>query len=584
MKMNISRKIILIITLILLFLLILVIFKNPIIQWIDKRISESKLPSSIETTAYYEIISQKDDTFQILLNIENQKGIDQIVAQDITLKCNGKTKIALDRTLKENESYQLKIKLVGETTEELYTLVAYKVPDFKITNEDTFSDGTTTTLEIQYANNENLINYYSFDQGKTWQVYTAPINIPTINDYVIVAKSEWREGKTIQNTEYSYPFIATDSLLSATKNSISNSGYYRIAIKDEEYYVHAYVEDSDLTITNNTTYGDQNDIATASEYAKHMVILKVNGNLTVEQGATLTAYSSSYGGPKGMLIYSTDTLTNNGTISMTAKGAKAEGQNVYLLRNADKSYEYVPAVGANGGQAISINAQVNGNNGINGTERQTGGGGTGSGFSYSSHKVNIGAGGKGTSYSGGSGSGGAFHNSSGSGSSDGGIGGYARASYYTNYFDVVTLGGTGNPTGSYAYSIPTHDPSPNGNQPGDYFERKGTGGLLMIYSLSLDNKGTISSNGISSSTATSFNKGNPYWYYDQICLGGASGGGSINIFYSSLLNKGTITANGGTIITGGKFIPGGAGGNGTVSIGDISSGTYTEYNETVEDT
>jgi hypothetical protein len=37
------------------------------------------------------------------------------------------------------------------------------------------------------------------------------------------------------------------------------------------------------------------------------------------------------------------TLTNNGEINMTGKGADAEGQDVYLLKNEDDSWEYVPA-------------------------------------------------------------------------------------------------------------------------------------------------------------------------------------------------------------------------------------------------
>ena len=45
------------------------------------------------------------------------------------------------------------------------------------------------------------------------------------------------------------------------------------------------------------------------------------------------------------------TLTNNGTISMTARGAKAEGQNVYLFKNIEGNFEYVPAVGGTGGIA-----------------------------------------------------------------------------------------------------------------------------------------------------------------------------------------------------------------------------------------
>lgn len=69
-----------------------------------------------------------------------------------------------------------------------------------------------------------------------------------------------------------------------------------------------------------------------SEDAKNTVVLKVNWNLIINEGVTLTACKSDdgYGGPKGLMIYCTGTITNNGTISMTARGARAEGENVYL--------------------------------------------------------------------------------------------------------------------------------------------------------------------------------------------------------------------------------------------------------------
>lgn len=54
----------------------------------------------------------------------------------------------------------------------------------------------------------------------------------------------------------------------------------------------------------------------------------------------------------------------------------------------------------------------------------------------------------------------------------------------------------------------------------------------------------------------------------------ASGGGSINIFYKQILNRGTITANGGSSIYGEAGNAGWAGGNGSISIGNISSNSY----------
>ena len=62
------------------------------------------------------------------------------------------------------------------------------------------------------------------------------------------------------------------------------------------------------TLTSNIyEFGSTNDVATASSYAQNTVVLKVEGNLTINEGVTLTAVKSAggYGGPKGMFVYCT---------------------------------------------------------------------------------------------------------------------------------------------------------------------------------------------------------------------------------------------------------------------------------------
>ena len=135
---------------------------------------------------------------------------------------------------------------------------------------------------------------------------------------------------------------------------------------------------------------------------------------------------------------------------------------------------------------------------------------------------------------GGAGSNGSVHSSNGSG------------------FEQVSLGGVGNPSGNYELyraTIVTYDPT------------NGTGGLLILYSQTLINKGIISANGTQTGTATISNT------YSRIDAGGSSGGGSINIFYNNLENSGTIIANGGAkrCLT----TCNGSGGNGTVSYTQI---------------
>ena len=105
-------------------------------------------------------------------------------------------------------------------------------------------------------------------------------------------------------------------------------------------------------------------------------MLKVNGNLNIDPGKTITSIISSNNGPKGMIIYCTGNLNNNGTISMTGKGSTAGGQNVYLFRNENESFEYIPAVGGSAGAANSVGGRSS-------IRRGLAGGGGGNGYNVS---------------------------------------------------------------------------------------------------------------------------------------------------------------------------------------------------------
>ena len=244
------------------------------------------------------------------------------------------------------------------------------------------------------------------------------------------------------------------------------------------------------------------------------------------------------------------TLTNNGTISMTARGAKAEGQNVYLLKNLDGTYEFVPNVGGVG--AARVSGAVNGRAGGNGrdiSKRALGGGGSGGGDLARSVS---GAGGNATSYSGGAGGG--------------------AAAGYGETFPAgqagSSLGGAGGVPGNHP-SFPGSAGSGAGNPSGVATRRaqNGTGGLLVILTNSDSYIGNLTSIG---STAQ----------YDAYVCGGASGGGSINVFFLGKPKdnfKNEINANG-AVASKGTHRYGGAGGNGTVTIGSIVSNYYTDLN------
>ena len=356
-------------------------------------------------------------------------------------------------------------------------------------------------------------------------------------------------------------------------NNTNKPGINDFSIYNEEYTTNVIIKNGNLILDGVTNvegatltekvyeFGNkETDVATKTEDAKNMVILKVNGDLTINEGVTLTACKSDngYGGPKGLLIYCTGTITNNGTIDMTARGARAEGQNVYVYENRTNNYEYIPYEGAIGGEAqISTGTMIAGKPGKNGENRKTGGGGSGAAkrFSEGSGSRVSGAGTNGTSYSGGS-AGGAIcvrYNAQGQkGVENGGAGGKGISAYSSNY---GAGGGAGNPGG---YGMKSESTYSNSTFAGE----NGTGGLLIIYGENINNNNIIKSNGSNGGIATSD---------DNIASGGSSGAGSINIFY-----KDTIKGKENIFVRGGKMNNGGAGGDGTVTIGKILNGTFVK--------
>lgn len=378
-------------------------------------------------------------------------------------------------------------------------------------------------------------------------------------DNVIIDKYSFlidREDlKIISVEDYQKDTKEKNSLI-AEIEKIKKSSYSTIEVtgKDEQgteekvnYNLHTIVYNQDLVLdginsVDGATLSDniyefgnkETDVATDSEDAKNTVVLKVNGNLIINEGVTLTACKSDdgYGGPKGLMIYCTGTITNNGTISMTARGARAEGENVYLYENNNNTFEYIPAQGAKGGESLrkGRNSGGNGINGYAGSKRQTGGGGCNqnSGLTIQAED----------------------------GSSTGGKGGNGRGYRASSSWATrLAGGGAGNPGGIGGQNGFGNAQAGTGEN--------GTGGLLVIYSNNVDNKGKIESNGSKGTVYTDIG-------------GGSSGGGSINIFYKNNIScTGSVEAKGGDIGTNSSGSKSGSnGGDGTISIGSVKNGTY----------
>ena len=382
MKKFLKNKKIIIYVLIIFFVILLVAILNNNFKIIEK-ITNGKLQNANEETAEPPLITYQvydnsnEDQIKTLVTVNNSNGVKYVEYPDGTkLETNNKRQVSIDYNMAKDGNYTFKIKTADNENVQESTVCANDefinsngISISKINQEEGYE-----VLEIAKQNNvDGYKIYYQIGKNGNWVEGQGKIGLVDYdlvtnnlinedNTVTISAKIENPTNKNIVtiskkysvNTNSTTNSYEAESILDVLKNEEINTGLYNLTVKDEKYNLRVYSFDGNLNIKTNTTFGTEEDVATASEYAKNMIVLKVNGDLTIDEGTTLTAYASKdgYGGPKGMTIYCTGTLTNNGTIDMTARGAKAVGQNVYLFKNADNTYEYVPAVGADGGKSV----------------------------------------------------------------------------------------------------------------------------------------------------------------------------------------------------------------------------------------
>ena len=350
----------------------------------------------------YKDISERYESKGILITTQEEKGLEGeyknyefIVDENknviIGKKLEGKKPTIITGTAIDSKDGKMKVQIIT---------------DGEVQSIEPINGGT---LVFEYGNNK----IFEVTENGTYK-----FKVIGTNGRVAIAKVVVNNSETIE----------ADSLLDGS-SSINSSGTKKIKMAENkiEYSVNTIIYEGDLildgktqlvgSILNNNLYefGSTADVATASSEAKNTVILKVNGNLTINGGVTLTACKSNsgYGGPKGLIVYCTGIFTNNGTVNMSARGAKATGQNVYLWKNGDDSFEYIPATGASGGARVpgpyngSGWGYAAGKVGGNGSARRTGGGGSGGSSCKTTATTGFtsGRGGNGTSYSGGSGGG-----------------------------------------------------------------------------------------------------------------------------------------------------------------------------------
>lgn len=196
------------------------------------------------------------------------------------------------------------------------------------------------------------------------------------------------------------------------------------------------------------------------------------------------------------------------------------------------------------------------------------GGGGGSVYSYTQwrHSASSGKGSSGTSFSGGTGGGSAQLGISGiydyilkvEAGEYGSYGGYSRSAAGSRNWNY---GGVGNPGGLGNGDVQGYD--------GSQFVKEargnnGTGGLLVVYAknISEDSTGKLTSEGVSNG---------------RYNAGGSSGGGSINVFYEEDCPYSIVTESstqGGISVSDQQYGKSGNGGEGTITVGNISTGKF----------
>jgi len=317
--------------------------------------------------------------------------------------------------------------------------------------------------------------------------------------------------------------------------------------------------DSRITAySGNQTWG----AGSISAVASRLACARVEGNLTISSGFTLSPSTTS----NGLYIFVDGDLTVAGTISTYNKGQSgSSGTGTMALNSSANKVAGSTTITMSGSAAAHTNGSSTA------SSLQTGGGGQGRHGSYGK-----GSGATGHIFSGGSGGGGGgavgYYNYYQGGGSAGatatayaGKGGKGGNSGYTLYgyatADAGGSGGTGNPGGDGGTNNSRNSSDSRTGYTGD----TGTGASLVIYAtgnITINSGGTLSTNGRAGRSGSHF----------RLNAGGGGGSGAgilVAVCAGTFTNNGSIT-NAGGACGGGSGSAGSAAGNG----GKLTGGGY----------
>ena len=213
-----------------------------------------------------------------------------------------------------------KLELVSEngTSEKTYKVTLNGEYKFKIVG----TNKRTARVSTKITNLQNIIISESLLKG------IEEINIPGEVKVRVI-------GKTTTNE----PILETYPL-----NVVYHKG--NLSIGDKLTSEGNEVTINELSKVANTAEWRAGKIADANT---NSVVLKVDGDLTLEENYKLSSVKNGTAVGKGLFIYCTGTLTINGTIDMSSVSCSAASQDVYLWKRNDGTYNMITKAGATGG-------------------------------------------------------------------------------------------------------------------------------------------------------------------------------------------------------------------------------------------
>lgn len=283
---------------------------------------------------------------------------------------------------------------------------------FKIATEDGTIINRRTCYTIKYNPNSGI------NSPKDEKIFIGPTKTvlttqqPIREGYVFWG---WSEDKTatepeyLKGNDYSNSSNSEEIILYAvwedqnrgivryiSDEKVNKSGIYSTSVFGIKYnfevtYLDAnniseyggfYNASTNTYTINDLEIGTAEGITIDEKQTQAMAVLKCDGNLIINGTLSTSTYSeTSPSGVKGevtkikgLFVYCSGELTNNGIISQTARGThETEGENVYLW-SKDSCYDgyFVPASGASGVAMSTVrNGIIKGYTGKDGEGRET---------------------------------------------------------------------------------------------------------------------------------------------------------------------------------------------------------------------